>query len=100
MADGSRRNTVSYDQNRPAKTRVPNLFHKGPLWLQVFVPTKCYWCAQATPTCHGVLGDDLPLDLLEEARFCVVEVVFPHGERLHTHTHTHCDDEQVTQPVA
>lgn len=33
-------------------------------------------------TCHGVLGDNLPLDLLEEAGLSVVEVVFPHGERL------------------
>lgn len=41
------------------------------------------------PTCHRVLGDDLPLHLLKETCFCVVEVVFPHSERLKTHTHTH-----------
>ena len=35
-----------------------------------------------TATCHGILRNDLPLDLLEEAGLCVVEVMFPHGERL------------------
>lgn len=40
-----------------------------------------------THTCHGVLGDDLPLDLLEEAGLDVVEIMFPHGEGLNQRRH-------------